>query len=171
MIWKVLKKFMALMRNLRKIISFLVPILPYILLILTLAFGGTYAYKKIYSFVTGFVDDVNTSISDVRGTIRDLENEQSRLIHGIEIYVDSTERELAALDRSLAERQAELADRERRNRESEYYLQERFRELREINAGSDYIIRLTDELAYRYYNGELEISVYEYLKGEQEVED
>ena len=140
-------------------------------MILTLAFGGTYAYKKVYSFVTSFVDDVNSSISDVRGTIRDLEAEQSRLIDGINIYVDSTERELAALDRSLAERQSELEARERRNRESEYYLQERFRELREINEGSDYIIRLADELTYRYYNGDLEISVYDYLKGEQEVEN
>ena len=159
------------MKNCLRLTKLIFPLLPYIFLILTLAFGGTYAYKKVYSFVTSFVDDVNSSISDVRGTIRDLEAEQSRLIDGINIYVDSTERELAALDRSLAERQSELEARERRNRESEYYLQERFRELREINEGSDYIIRLADELTYRYYNGDLEISVYDYLKGEQEVEN
>ena len=156
-------KFMDLMRNLVKGFGILMPLMPYLFLGFTLAFGGTFIYEKITDFVKSS-NDVLTST--FKRQLDDLADEQRRIYDGIQEYVTTSERELSKLDRNLQERQRTLEERERNLASGEQYLQERFRELGKLNEESDYLDRLTDELFRRYYNGELEISIYDYVEKE-----
>ncbi len=155
---------MGLMRNLLKIFSFILPILPYIFLAITLLWGGTFIYEKVTNFISSSFTSMESSLrGEFEQELGNLSDEQRRIFNAISDYGESVSIEYDRIESNLRARERALDERERRLERGQEYLNRRFTELQELTDTADEFSIYTDELLRRYYNGELEISIYEYL--------
>lgn len=152
------------MRNLLKIFSFILPILPYIFLAITLLWGGTFIYEKVTNFISSSFTSMESSLrGEFEQELGNLSDEQRRIFNAISDYGESVSIEYDRIESNLHARERALDERERRLERGQEYLNRRFTELQKLTDTADEFSIYTDELLRRYYNGELEISIYEYL--------
>jgi hypothetical protein len=149
---------MGLIRNLFRGFGIILPILPYIFLIITLTLGGTLAYKKI----TNYIKPIFSEFISLQSTIESLADEQRRVISGVEEYIITTGDKYTEIDKRLVVREEILRARD-------LAFQGRFESLQSIDSGITDLERLNNELELRYFDGELELSIYEYVEANEET--